>query len=408
MTRTQSEDSYELFSGSTDGIKKLNDLSCLGPDEIAPTWEELDALETERREILKRVELPFWKILGYWTGTCLRALLFDWLIWFTIAIFVGIRIQARNGDVPPAIAEQLGDTDIDILGGFLSFLLVLFVNQTNARFFEMYCLAKKCAGQIQDVAGLVTTQFPSGAAKRMIRYMNAAHVSGYVGLGGPYTKRHFFEYFNKKYHLLNALEVQRVESLNMNAGSATFKELVTWCQRDVGLAKTAGIIDSYEAAELHTRILNIRAAMDGIYDYCDQPTHFFYIHFLCLLSVLYLPLFALDNAYSAGWGEDSDWSIELLHGMIVFIQAVFVVGLRLLGQKMVDPFGDDLEDLSVITYVATTLENCRIIADTKTQSKVDQALEEELFQKQMDETSGRSDDKKVRAYKRGSYVKFNM
>jgi len=119
-----------------------------------------------------------------------------------------------------------------------------------------------------------------------------------------------------------------------------------------------------EACELHTRIVAFRAAMDGIYDYCDQPPHFFYIHFLCLLSAFYLPIFAIDQAYRSGWGENSSLGIEFLNGIIVLLQCVFCVGLRLLGQKMVDPYGDDLEDLSVKTYVETTLHICNIIFTT--------------------------------------------
>jgi len=129
-------------------------------------------------------------------------------------------------------------------------------------------------------------------------------------------------------------EMDQISHLDMDSGSDVLKELVTWCQRDVGAAKKAGYIDSHEATEYHDRILAFRAAMDGIYDYCDQPPHFFYIHFLCLLSAFYLPLFAIDNAYSAGWGSETSWGIEVLNGIIVLLQCVFVVGLRLLGQKM--------------------------------------------------------------------------
>ena len=61
----------------------------------------------------------------------------DPLIWFTMIIFVGIRIAAlvseREIDV-----EILSKTEIDVLGAFLSFFLVFFVNQTNGRFLEMY------------------------------------------------------------------------------------------------------------------------------------------------------------------------------------------------------------------------------------------------------------------------------
>lgn len=45
--------------------------------------------------------------------------------------------------------------------------------------------------------------------------------------------------------------------------------------------------------------------LQGMYDYTDQPPHFFYIHFLVLLSALYLPLFAIDTAYAAGWGDET-------------------------------------------------------------------------------------------------------
>ena len=160
-------------------------------------------------------------------------------------------------------------------------------------------------------------------------------------------------------------EMESISHYEMDSGSDVVKELVTWCNRDVGIAKRAGFIGAYEAKELHDRILQFRAAMDGMYDYCAQPPHFFYIHFLCLLSAFYLPLFAIDNAYSAGWGDASEWGIEVLNGIIVLMQCVFVIGLRLLGQKMVDPYGDDNEDLSVTSYVEDCLHITKIMFTSK-------------------------------------------
>lgn len=57
----------------------------------------------------------------------------------------------------------------------------------------------------------------------------------------------------------------------------------------------------------------------------------------------------------------------------MFLQCIFVVGLRSLGTKMIDPYGDDLEDLSVILYVEATLEIC----DTIMKSKVPDASKKE-------------------------------
>ena len=379
-TISDSKDGYQLTSptGETTQPSCGEQFVSFFEDGAKPTWSELQDLEATRRDLLTRTELPIWRILAFTTGTCIRALSKDGLVWLTILIYVIVRITARSGLDQPAIAVDIQDTDLDILGGFLSFLLVLFVNQTNNRFFEMYGMAKRACGQIQDVAGLAVSQLPKGRALRLVRYMNAGQIVGYVGLGGPYTKSNFFDVWNKKHKLLNQKEMTAIEDLNMSEGSAAFKELVTWCQKDVAYARRAGFIDSFEAAKLHTHILNLRASMDGIYDYTDQPTHFFYIHFLCLLSALYLPLFAIDNAYRAGWGENSNWSLEVLNGVIVLLQAIFVVGLRLLGQVMVDPFGDDLEDLSVITYVASAIENSRIILESHQEDDVDLVYEEEL------------------------------
>ena len=60
----------------------------------------------------------------------------------------------------------------------------------------------------------------------------------------------------------------------------------------------------------------------------------------------------------------ADIGLDLLNGVIVFLQCIFVVGLRSLGTKMIDPYGDDLEDLSVINYVEGTLEICSTIMNS--------------------------------------------
>ena len=63
--------------------------------------------------------------------------------------------------------------------------------------------------------------------------------------------------------------------------------------------------------------------------------------------------------------QPTDIGLDILNGVIVFLQCIFVVGLRSLGTKMIDPYGDDLEDLSVINYVEGTLEICSTIMNSK-------------------------------------------
>jgi predicted membrane chloride channel (bestrophin family) len=165
----------------------------------------------------------------------------------------------------------------------------------------------------------------------------------------------------------------------MNLGGSSNRELIAWCLLDIETAKKAGLIDVRTAIEFRDQILKLRASMGTLYNYLDQPISFFYVHFICLLSALYLPLFAVSQAYNAGTGDDVFWTADLLAGLIVFLQSVFVIGLRLLGQKMSDPFGDDLEDLSVMHYINFTWMQSNRILQSSAPSELDAAEEEEIF-----------------------------
>ena len=57
------------------------------------------------------------------------------------------------------------------------------------------------------------------------------------------------------------------------------------------------------------------------------------------------------------------------------MQCLFVVGLRSLGTKMIDPYGADLEDLSVITYIDRTLEICDSIMSSEKPNAIESKKE---------------------------------
>ena len=111
------------------------------------------------------------------------------------------------------------------------------------------------------------------------------------------------------------------------------------------------------------KLLDFQAALSGLYNYADQPISFFYIHFISLLSAIYLPLFSVSTAFEAGTGSTVYWTADLVNGLIVFLQSIFVIGLRILGQKLSDPYGSDVEDLSVMFYLNFTFtQSNRILA----------------------------------------------
>jgi len=207
------------------------------------TWEELQALEKKRRSILERVELPFWRVLLFWDGTCLKVMVRDILLWSNLCIYIFIRMQARRGNMP-ADLEMLEDINIDIIGGFLSFFLVLFVNQAQARFNVMYKQTCACKARITDVACTAGSYFPKANANRIVRYVNAAHAMGYVGLASDvYSMHSFFLPINKELKLLTNEEFERVRELETAAKGAAFKEILIWAIKDVKTMEDAQVIN---------------------------------------------------------------------------------------------------------------------------------------------------------------------
>ena len=99
-------------------------------------------------------------------------------MWITLAIYTAIRVYAHTVDSIPEQVALVEQTNIGILGGFLSFFLVLFVNQTNGRYLDMYGFSKACSGRIQDIAGVARTQLPPEVGDKLVKHFNAAQISG--------------------------------------------------------------------------------------------------------------------------------------------------------------------------------------------------------------------------------------
>lgn len=299
------------------------------------SFAQLQFIDGRRRQILQQTNLSFGRILGHIDGTCLATIATDWLLWLTLAIFVGLRLYLRNmyGDedeVDDYRHKMEANVDVNILGNFLSFFLVLFVNQSNARFQEMYKTSQKCSRVILDMVQLLGRARVAG---QVSRHLNAAHVAAYVGLSQTYSKVNFFDPLNDFHGFLTATQSHRLQHIHdMDHGPAVFHELVQLVMRDLEGAVEQNLLEASKLGAMQGKVTQFRESMDELYSLHDQPIHFFYLHFLCLLTVLYLPLFAADGAYDAGFGYDTDWSLELLAGLIVLVQAVFVIGLRDLGQ----------------------------------------------------------------------------
>lgn len=313
-------------------------------------WGRLQDIERKRRALLKRTDEGTFKIIFSIQGTFWRILVRTTLLWVTVAIFVLVRLESLWGPrwaVPPMDASHVG-----VVGGIVTFLLVYFHIQYSNRFDRLYSNSSACQGRIFDLSLLARSTLPKDRATRLMRYMNAAHILGYVGLSPEvYSMDDCFYHLNKKYKLLTQKEFDRLREVGTGKGrgSAMYREALSWCVMDIHDALRCGVIGEYSSILFLNNIMTFRSKFGNMYDLDDQPIMFFYIHFIHFLSAVYLPLLAVFVAHQVS--PYNHWMSDAVGLIAVVLQGIFVIGIRVLAQIMQHPYGDELENLSVLTYI---------------------------------------------------------
>jgi len=107
-------------------------------------------------------------------------------------------------------------------------------------------------------------------------------------------------------------------------------------------------------------LLAFRNLMSSLFTFADQTFPFSYIHLTLMISAIYLPLFAYCTATFLPTNGDYYFT-HLLGALFVSINIVFVVGVREIGRQMIDPYGEDLQDLMTIQYLENGLNDSRRI-----------------------------------------------
>ena len=253
------------------------------------------------------------------------------------------------------------------MGGFVSFFLIFYVNQNHHRYFQLHADSMTLMGRVNDMATLVKAILPMERARRINRYMNAAHVAMYTGLSSTYEKENFFDPLEARFALLTDEELYRiVDEIDVdNSGPKSAFEIITWVMCDIRDAQINSFIDTNEAMQLREQLLDFRSTIAKIFVTTTLPIPFFYVHFLSMLTAVYLPLFAVVNAFEVGKTDDNQWILETVTGLVVFLQALMVIGLRILGQQLSDPYGGDLIDLQIARYVNMILNGSNQILAAK-------------------------------------------
>jgi len=334
-------------------------------------YDQLIKEDKDRELVASYCEEPFWKIIFHFKGTVLRVIIEDILFWLTLATFASIRIKLRYSpqeEVAQVNYENLS-ANLTYVGGFLLFFLVFYVNQNHHRYFGLHNDSMILMGRVNDMATMVRAVLPMERGRRINRFMNAAHVAMYTGLSSTYEKENFFDPLEARFALLTDEELDRVANeIDVdNSGAKASFEIITWIMCDIRDAQINSFIDTNEAMQMRQLLLKFRSTIAKVFVTTTLPIPFFYVHFLSMLTAVYLPLFAVVVAYeTGGQSENSNvWVGEVVSGLVVFLQALFVIGLRILGQQLSDPYGGDLIDLQIARYVNMILNGSNQILCSK-------------------------------------------
>jgi len=334
-------------------------------------YDQLIREDKDRELVASYCEEPFWKIIFHFKGTVLRVIIEDVLFWLTLATYVAIRIQFHldPGDATLQANYDNLSANLVYVGGFLLFFLVFYVNQNHHRYFQLHQDSMCMMGRVNDVATLVKAILPMERARRINRFMNAAHVAMYTGLSTTYEKDNFFDPLEARFALLTDEELHRVvgEIDVDNSGPKAAFEIITWIMCDIRDAQINSFIDTNEAMQLRTLLLNFRSTVAKVFVTTTLPIPFFYVHFISMLTAVYLPLFAVVVAFETGEVDNTSSMLvaEVVSGLVVFLQSLFVIGLRILGQQLSDPYGGDLIDLQIARYVNMILNGSNQILAAK-------------------------------------------
>ena len=199
---------------------------------------------------------------------------------------------------------------------------------------------------------MIKAALPFERGIRIVRYLNSAYILGYVGLSGVYSFDEFFVPLNKRYNLLTDDEYHRIRRIDHSGFSSDpVREVITWCITDVHDALKQGYIDPHTAQDLRGQILQVRGAIADMYDHYDQPVLFIYVHFIVILTAIYLPLAAGYISYEVAQSETAHWINDVIGLLALLLQCIFVIGVRYVAQVMRVPYSGELESLPVLSFV---------------------------------------------------------
>jgi len=293
-------------------------------------------------------------------GTLIATIFLDWQLWFCTAIFVITRWGGYSDKIPFFdfdVLPKLLNGSVGLCSKLTVFLTVYYVFLCFKRYTTLYDLACASAGRILDSCTIARKFMSKAGSWRVFRLMNAAHLLAYVGVDGAYHEGNLFTPLNDKYNLLVQKELERLQQVGFPSADA-HREVISWLMQLLKTEAGNGQLTEKQLKGLSTQFLTFRGSLARFYHFAALPLPFPFVHAINFQVFLFLPVYAFTLGYSYNptkGGKDLPGSIILTDSIIQFLYlfwyAATILSLRTLGQRLQDPFGHNLEDLSVLRFI---------------------------------------------------------
>lgn len=350
--------------------RKLSTRELIVEDDMS--YKDLQNVERKRMEYRTYSFIEGKDLLFRYTDTVLMDLMQDANFWLTGIVYCVFKFlvlqEIINHDDSPMVS-------VATLGGFISFLLVFFLNECYLRYKAQYLEQVRGMNTIVSIAEY-SHSFISNKDRvhQLVRYLNVAHIVAYTGMTELYAESNLLVPMVEEFNLLTRKELELIRSFDSDDdGKGALACIVYWAHDVIRQSAKAGEIPTKARANITQHIELFRQTMFLMFSYQELSVPFNYIHLVELLSTIYCPLFAM--AISLRNVTDVGMLADLL---VITIVNIFIYGVYRIARKLQDAIGGDVEDLSVLTTCRECIKLCKAVEQLPTLPEHNPAIERRL------------------------------
>jgi hypothetical protein len=306
------------------------------------------------------------------------------MVWFYVLLFFSgfafcrttreyLEVGLCDGGAREDLIEIMSGTNV-----LNAFLFVFYIQRCYRWFMSQYSLSCSLEGRAFDIVCRARAYISDDSKVMDIyRWTNLIHILGYVGLSKSYTKDNFFIPMTEAYGDLDCGMMSRkerdefLEKFNIESGGSAYRHAVTEALRVVHRCYKEEIIGMEEARAIESSIVLMRSKMATLYDYAGMPIPVVYKIAVHLSMHVWLITFTLEKAILSEGFQYASRPVFCAICFLGVIMVVFVVvSLFAFSFLVNEPYGDDIFDLPVFSFVNMIAGTTMTIAKDKSKGEV--------------------------------------